>query len=178
MRHSYVERAGQYSSGVDAAEEAVPGTRQEILSGKICPVDAAVQAIAQAPPEEREALANHLRDPEVQRRGRLRSEVKRTQTERQPEGPDQSEPFDDEKEAAPVTKVSRKQIMEIYNSMLNSDGITTEDDVVLDMQDAIDTLIFRWNKCLELNPDIAKVATFCSRIKQIAKEGIHYLQKF
>ncbi|MCC8075255.1 MAG: hypothetical protein LIO95_04810 [Clostridiales bacterium] len=62
--------------------------------------------------------------------------------------------------------------------MLNSDGITTEDDVVLDMQDAVDTLIFRWNKCLELNPEIAKAATFSTRIKQIAKEGIYYLQKF
>ncbi len=175
---SYVIDAGHYASGVDAAEEAVPGTRQDILSGKICPVDAAVQAVAQAPPEEREALANHLRDPEVQRRGKPRSEIKRTQTERQPEEPDPSESFDDEEEAAPVTKISRKQIMEIYNSMLNSAGITTEDDVVLDMQDAVDTLIFRWNKCLELNPEIAKAATFCSRIKQIAKEGIHYLQKF
>ncbi|MCD8189799.1 MAG: hypothetical protein LUD78_06200, partial [Clostridiales bacterium] len=70
------------------------------------------------------------------------------------------------------------QIMEIYNSMLNSDGITTEDDVVLDMQDAVDTLIFRWNKCLELNPEIAKETTFLNRIKQIAKKGIHYLQNF
>lgn len=74
VSHSYVERVGQYSSGVDAAEEAVPGTRHEILSGKICPVHSAVQAVAQAPPEEREALANHLRDPEVQRRGRKRPE--------------------------------------------------------------------------------------------------------
>ncbi|MCD7821174.1 MAG: L-fucose/L-arabinose isomerase family protein [Clostridiales bacterium] len=181
IRHpdkSYVIDAGHYANGVDAAEEAVPGTRQDILSGKICPVDAAVQAVAQAPPEEREALANHLRDPEVQRRGKSRSEVKRTQTERQPEETDPSELFDDEEEPAPVTKVTRKQIMEIYNSMLNSDGITTEDDVVLDMQDAVDTLIFRWNKCLELNPEIAKAATFSARIKQIAKEGIHYLQKF
>ncbi|MCD8146367.1 MAG: hypothetical protein LUD84_03640 [Clostridiales bacterium] len=77
-----------------------------------------------------------------------------------------------------MTKVSRKQIMEIYNSMLNSDGITTEDDVVLDMRDAVETMIFRWNKCLELNPEIAKETTFCTRISQIAKEGIHYLQKF
>ncbi|MCD8353017.1 MAG: hypothetical protein LUC47_01690 [Clostridiales bacterium] len=156
----YVVRAGHFANGIDAAEEAVPGTRQEILSGKICPVDAVVQAVAQAPPEEREGLANHLRDPEVQRRGKPRSEIKRTQAERQQEEPDPSTPFDDEEEPAPVTKVSRKQIMEIYNSMLNSDGITTEDDVVLDMQDAVDTLIFRWNKCLELNPEIAKRDNF------------------
>lgn len=70
----YVVRAGHFADGVDAADEAVPGTRYEILSGKICPVDSAVQAVAQAPPEEREALATHLRDPEVQRRGRKRPE--------------------------------------------------------------------------------------------------------
>ncbi|MCC8075256.1 MAG: hypothetical protein LIO95_04815 [Clostridiales bacterium] len=98
----YVVRAGHFANGIDAAEEAVPGTRQDILSGKICPVDAAVQAVAQALPEEREALANHLRDPEVQRRGKPRSEIKRTQTERQPEETDSSEPFDDEDEPAPT----------------------------------------------------------------------------
>ncbi len=69
-----VRRNEKFALGVEAAEEAVPGTRHEILSGKICPVDSAVQAVAQAPPEERETLANHLRDPEVQRRGRKRPE--------------------------------------------------------------------------------------------------------
>ncbi|MCD8354140.1 MAG: hypothetical protein LUC47_07515 [Clostridiales bacterium] len=74
VSEKYVRRAEHYAKGVDAADEAVPGTRSEILSGKICPVHSAVQEVAQAPPEEREMLANHLRDPEVQRRGRKRPE--------------------------------------------------------------------------------------------------------
>ena len=78
----------------------------------------------------------------------------------------------------PLTKVSQKQIMDIYDSMVHSEGITTEDDVILDMQDAVDTLIFRWNKCLELNPDIAKEKTFGSRVRKIAQEAILFLHKF
>ena len=47
--------------GVDAAEEAVPGIKQEILTGSIKPTEKAVAAIAKAPPEERPALVQQLR---------------------------------------------------------------------------------------------------------------------
>ena len=57
----YVRRSGQFSKGVDAAEEAVPGIKQEILTGSIKPTEKAVAAIAKAPPEERPALVQQLR---------------------------------------------------------------------------------------------------------------------
>ena len=137
----FVRRAGFYADGVDAAEEAEPGIRQDILSGVIHPTDQAVTAVAKSPPQERAWLVQQLREE-------------------------------------PVTKVSQKQILDIYDSMVHSEGITTEDDVILDMQDAVDTLIFRWNKCLELNPDIAKEKTFGSRVRKIAQEAILFLHKF
>ena len=58
---SYVQRAGKFAKGVDAAEEAVPGIKQEILTGSIKPTEKAVAAIAKAPPEERPALVQQLR---------------------------------------------------------------------------------------------------------------------
>lgn len=72
----YVIQADHFAKGVDAAEDAAPGIRQEILSGEICPVSSAVQAVAAAPPEECAELAKHLRDPEVQRRGKNRQKKK------------------------------------------------------------------------------------------------------
>ncbi|MCD7864981.1 MAG: hypothetical protein LUG54_03000 [Clostridiales bacterium] len=77
VEKTYVTRAENYADGIDAAEDAVPGIRQEILSGEICPITSAVQAVAAAPPEERAELAKHLRDPEVQRRGKTKQKNKK-----------------------------------------------------------------------------------------------------
>ena len=58
---SYVMRAGWYAQGVDAAEEAFPGIKQEILTGVIKPTETAVAAVAKAEPEERPRLAADLK---------------------------------------------------------------------------------------------------------------------
>ena len=58
---SYVMRAGWYAQGVDAAEEALPGIKQEILTGAIKPTETAVAAVARAEPEERSRLAADLK---------------------------------------------------------------------------------------------------------------------
>ena len=58
---SYVMRAGWYAQGVDAAEEAFPGIKQEILTGAIKPTETAVAAVARAEPEERPRLAADLK---------------------------------------------------------------------------------------------------------------------
>ena len=60
---SYVMRAGWYAQGVDAAEEALPGIKQEILTGAIKPTETAVAAVARAGPEERPKLAAALKKP-------------------------------------------------------------------------------------------------------------------
>ena len=58
---SYVKRAEQFAKGVDAAEEALPGIKQEILTGTIKPTASAVAAVAKADPEERLRLAADLK---------------------------------------------------------------------------------------------------------------------
>ena len=60
---SYVREAGTFAKGVDAAEEALPGIKQEILTGTIKPTASAVAAIAKADPEERPQLAAALKKP-------------------------------------------------------------------------------------------------------------------
>lgn len=57
----YVERADQYAKGVDAAEEALPGIKNDLLSGKYKPKESDVAAIAKADPEERREKAEQLR---------------------------------------------------------------------------------------------------------------------
>lgn len=57
----YVQRANHYARGVDAAEEVLPGIKQEILSGTIRPKEPDVAAIARAAPEERRQKVEALR---------------------------------------------------------------------------------------------------------------------
>ncbi len=57
----YVARAEQFAKGVDAAEEAVPGIKEEILSGKLKKPASVIADIAKAPVEERKSLSENLR---------------------------------------------------------------------------------------------------------------------
>lgn len=57
----YVKHADEFARGVDAAEEAVPGIKKEILSGTIKKPAKDIVAIAKAPVEERKNLTENLR---------------------------------------------------------------------------------------------------------------------
>lgn len=56
----YVRRAEDFAKGVNAAEEAVPGIKKEILSGKIKRRAKEIADIAKAPVEQRKVLTENL----------------------------------------------------------------------------------------------------------------------
>lgn len=58
---SYVMRADLYAKGVNAAEEVLPGIKNDLLSGKYKPRETDVAAVARASPEERREKAEQLR---------------------------------------------------------------------------------------------------------------------
>lgn len=64
----YVERAGKYAKGIEAAEEVLPGIKRELLSGTVKPTEKAVSAIASASKEDRLALAKALRLPKERKK--------------------------------------------------------------------------------------------------------------
>ena len=57
----YVQRAEYYAKGIDAAEEVLPGIKNELLLGKYKPKETDVAAVARASPEERREKAEQLR---------------------------------------------------------------------------------------------------------------------
>ncbi|MBR5246735.1 MAG: hypothetical protein IKV25_05125 [Clostridia bacterium] len=57
---NYVLRADEFAKGVDAAEEAVPGIKKEILTGKIKKPAKEIAEIAKAPVEQRKVLTENL----------------------------------------------------------------------------------------------------------------------
>ena len=56
-----VRRAEKCSRGIDAAEEAVPGAQEEILTGHIKATDEQIVALASIPKEERPAILEELK---------------------------------------------------------------------------------------------------------------------
>ena len=72
----YVQRAEKYMNGVEAADEASPGAREEILNGKIKAADREICAIAKAPKEQRSEIVAELRKPKSERDKQLASSTK------------------------------------------------------------------------------------------------------
>lgn len=59
--NSHVMRADLYAKGVNAAEEVLPGIKNDLLLGKFKPRETDVAAVARASPEERREKAEQLR---------------------------------------------------------------------------------------------------------------------
>ena len=148
---SYVRRAAHFAKGVDAAEETEPGIKQEILTGNIKPTEKAVAAIAKAPQEERPALVQQLR------------QAKETENQEEKPKPRRS--------AAETLQAIR----DISANMLQSNGEIDADDICAELEDALDSMIFRWDTCLE---NYREYRSACrDGIKSLTEKGIHYLQK-
>ena len=151
LNEKYVRRAGHFAQGVDAAEEAVPGIKQEILSGSIKPTEKAVAAIAKAPPEERPALVQQLRQAKETEKSEEKPKPRRSAAE------------------------TLQAIRDISANMLQSNGEIEADDICAELEDALDTMIFRWDTCLE---NYREHRSACrDGIQQLTEKGIHYLQK-
>lgn len=75
-----VKRAEKYAKGVDAAEDAVPGAREEILTGRIKATDAEITALAKTPKAEIPAALAELRKPKQERQPRKAETTSSKQT--------------------------------------------------------------------------------------------------
>ena len=148
---SYVRRAEHFAKGVDAAEEVAPGIKQEILTGSIKPTEKAVAAIAKAPPEERPALVQQLRQTKEPEKPEEKPKPKRSAAE------------------------TLQAIRDISENMLQSNGEIDADDICAELEDALDTMIFRWDTCLENNREQRSACQ--DGIKNLTEKGIQYLQK-
>ena len=157
-----VIRAEQFANGVDAAEEAVPGIKQEILTGSIKPTEKAVTAIAKAPQEERPALVQQLRQT------------------KEPEKPEEKHKDKEKPREKPKRKRSVAEtlqaIREISEKMLQPTGEMNEEDILAEMEDALDNMIFRWNTCLQNNP--ALCLSGLEGIRRISEQGIDFIKNF
>ena len=151
VNESFVRRAESFANGVDAAEAVEPGIKQSILSGTLKVTNQDVSAIAKAPPEERPALVQQLRQTKEPERPEEKPKPKRSAAE------------------------TLQAIRDISENMLQSNGEIDADDICAELEDALDTMIFRWDTCLE---NYREHRSACrDGIRILAEKGIQYLQK-
>ena len=146
-----VLRAEAFSKAVDIADDVEPGIRDEILAGKIKPTEKDVHALARADPEERPAIIEEMRkSPEEKRK------------------------------AAPPPKLPDKpltQVEQISEDMLTSRSKGTEADMLYELEDALDSLMFRWSMCLNTNKDYFADDSCQPQIHKLVQTGLDYLHQ-
>ena len=97
--HATVQRAEKYAKGIDAAEEAVPGAQEEILTGRIKATDAQIAALPAIPREERPAILEELRKEKSKRDENLLSRLKPERLPPKPALPETEAPQNEESAA-------------------------------------------------------------------------------
>jgi hypothetical protein len=146
---STVIRAEHFAKAVDAAEEAAPGIRQEILSGAIKPTEKEVASLARAAPEERERMAEELRKPK-------------------PKAPKS------EKAKGPT---DIQKIEKISTDMLSPRGKGTQEDMLYELSDAMESMVFRWTLCLNTYSVYFQKPHCRVKVKQLIQETMDFLKQ-
>lgn len=147
----YVRDAEIYANGVEAANEVAPGIKNEILSGKLKCKDKDVMAIARAAPEQREDLVRKLQFPSARAA---------------PGPPAISSPEEEDEDGQD----------EVSDGVPAASTEDTIEDVMYELNDALESMIFRWNFCFETHDAIYRQKANQKRIRLLAKEGINYLK--
>ena len=165
---TYVIEAEHYAKGLDAAEEAVPGTRQKVLSGEVRPAAAEIASVARAPPEERPALVAEICKPKPPKPPVQKQKAPpavaaplpdaSTSEEEAPDeeptsAPTPSEPVFPQKENEPL-KVDRQQLLEIANNRYHVKQLANGAAMLCEVSGAANSMMRRWESVFREYPDI------------------------
>jgi len=156
---SYVMRAGWYAQGVDAAEEALPGIKQEILTGAIKPSETAVAAVAKAEPEERPKLAAALK---TTKDGRGKKSEK-------------SQPVYHKAPPASSKKAEMQKIAEISAEMERDKAPSTEENVLCSLDGEIVSFMELFDRIFQEYPRLLSDGHYRQELIQIMQKMKQYI---
>ena len=166
----YVRRAEEFARGVDAAEELVPGIKQEIFTGVIHPPDKEIVAVARAPSDERKALVEQLRHPDMSHKNTSQPEQDVIEDE------DESE---DDFESFKPSSASIRAISEGMDSTPDRGSANVDTEfIILELENALSSMMFRWETCISDYRKEAMAKDCQKKIKELVLEGIRYLQQY
>ena len=108
-----VRRAEKYSRGIDAAEEAVPGAQEEILTGHIKATDEQIVALASIPKEERPAILEEIKKKKSDRDDTVLERLKPNRPPPKPKpAPQKKKPTATENNTAPQAEQPETPVQE------------------------------------------------------------------
>ncbi len=165
-----VIRSEKFAQNVDAAEAAVPGTREKILSGKVKPTAAELTSVSRAAPEERPGLVAELCRP---RREKRTAQERAAVQDAEAPLPEPPKPTSGRRSQS---RKILKSIQEISEKMLQASNEIEEADILGEMEDALDSMIFRWNTCLQNNPELC--LSGMEGIRRIGEQGVEFIKNF
>lgn len=166
---SFVRRAEHFARGVDVAEEAVPGTRQKVLSGEVKPTAAEIASVARAPPEERPALVAEICKPKDQKKAavvkttpppaaaKTLSDSSTSEEEFTDEEPVHTPALQEQTFPQRVNeplKIDRQQILEIANSRYVPKQLADGTAMLCEVSGAANSMMRRWESVFREYPDI------------------------
>ena len=165
-----VRRAEKYSRGIDAAEEAVPGAQEEILTGRIKATDAEITALAKTPKAEIPAALAELRKPKQERQPRKAetSSSKQTLSEisKSIQG-HQRQLTTEERTFLKASIDNRYQERAVANGSL----------MMCEVQGAKEDFIRRWNTIFKEYPDVFEDSDCRKIIHDLTEDAVQYLLK-
>ena len=188
---TYVIEAEHYAKGLDAAEEAVPGTRQKVLSGEVKPTAAEIASVARAPPEERPALVAEICKPKPPKLPAQKQKTPPAVVAPLPEAStSDEEALDEEPTSAPALsellfpqkeneplKVDRQQILEIANNRYHAKQLADGAAMLCEVSGAVNAMIRRWESVFRDYPDILTDTENRNVVKRNIRKIKDYLQK-
>ena len=185
-----VFRAEEFAKGVDAAEEAVPGIRQKVLSGEVKPTAAEIASVARAPPEERPALVAEICKPKPPKPPAQKQKAPpvvaaplpdaSTSEEEAPDdeptsAPAPSEPTFPQKENEPL-KVDRQQLLEIANNRYHVKQLANGAAMLCEVSGAANSMMRRWESVFREYPDILSDAENRASVERTIQKLRDYLK--
>ena len=187
VNESFVRRAESFANGVDAAEEAVSGTRAKILSGEVKPTAAELAAVSRAAPEERPALVAELCKPKEQKKAgrkekKAASTVRAKAEEAETKASELCEPVElpsaSSPELAPQpVKLNNQQLLEIAASRYHAKRRATGSDMLCEIEAAADNLKQRWEQAFQYYPDLLTDCDNRAAVAKVAQSLSSYLNE-
>ena len=182
VSEGFVQNAAGYAKGVDAAEDAVPGTRAKILSGEIKPTAAELAAVSRAAPEERPALVEEICKPKKRaksKNGEMKApEAEAPEASKQTELPPEASPESHSKPTAPASvKIDNQQLREIAASRYHAKRLATGSDMLCEIEAAADNMKQRWEQTFQHYPDILTAPDNRAAVAKIAQSLTEYLKE-
>lgn len=184
---SFVRRAEVFAKGIDAAEEAVPGTRQKVLSGEIKPTAAEIASVARAPPEDRPALVEKICTPKKPKKSTSKSTAKAKKEKAENTAADDVAELTCKSETAPAgiddppkptkTLTELQTIRALSDKMESVEQVADAEGMLSEVESAADMMIYRLDVCFEHYPEFLENPNIRQRVVELLQKAKEYIVK-